>query len=68
MRGEAIMPELLRNALLGGLDRRQPRPTLLHLAGAYSVDDQPPPDAAIPVERIEAPTGPRILAFLGAHL
>jgi dienelactone hydrolase len=55
MRGEAVMPELLRNAILAGLDRRRHRPTLLHLAGAYSVDGKPPSDAAIPVERIEAP-------------
>lgn len=55
MRGEALMPELLRNAVLGGLDRRRHRPTLLHLAAAYSLKEEPAPEADIPVEGIQAP-------------
>jgi dienelactone hydrolase len=53
--GEALMPELLRNALRRDRDRRRGRPTLLHLAPGYALGNGEPPDAVIPAERITAP-------------
>ena len=54
--GEAVMPELLRNAALRGWDRRCHRPTLMHLLSTYALDDAAALAAArIPVERIDAP-------------
>ena len=53
--GEAVMPEMLRNAALRGWDRRRHRPTLMHLLSTYALDDEAALSAArIPVERIGA--------------
>jgi dienelactone hydrolase len=56
MEGEALMPELLRNALLRKRDRRRHRTTLLHLAASYAFSERDASGtAAIAVERIGAP-------------
>jgi hypothetical protein len=53
---EAAMNEMLRNALLRGVDRRRHRPTLLHLASTYRFDRvAPDSEQRIAAERIEAP-------------
>ena len=57
MRGERLVPELIKNALLKGLSRH-PRPSALHLRSAYSAglhDRTAVEKAEIRVERIEAP-------------
>jgi dienelactone hydrolase len=57
MRGERLVPELIKNALLKGLSRH-PRPSALHLRSAYCAglkDRAAVEKAEIRVERIEAP-------------
>jgi dienelactone hydrolase len=57
MRGERLVPELIKNALLKGLSRH-PRPSALHLRSAFSAglrDHAAVEKASIQVERIEAP-------------
>ncbi len=63
MHGGAIMPELIKNSLLGRFSRH-PRPSALHLRNAYSPgsgDARALDAAAIPVEQIAA----RILFVTG---
>jgi dienelactone hydrolase len=54
--GEAVLPEMLRNAALRGWDRRRHHPTLMHLRSTYALDDEAAlAGARIPVEQIAAP-------------
>jgi dienelactone hydrolase len=57
MRGERILPEIVRHELVRRFSRR-PRPTALHLLPAYAAglrDGDAVARALIPVERIRAP-------------
>lgn len=58
LNGEALMPELLRNALLGARLRRRQLPTLLRLAPAYASHEGGAPgdgQGAIAAEQVTAP-------------